>query len=99
MPGPEPPGPDPGDDPRTAGRRAADRMDAGVPWSKEWEMESFERSGLIFPVVDAGPADGETVVLLHGFPQSPSSWDDVVPLLHAAGLRTLVPAQRGYLPA
>jgi pimeloyl-ACP methyl ester carboxylesterase len=62
-------------------------------------MESFERSGLIFPVVDSGPVDGETVVLLHGFPQSPTSWDDVVPLLHAAGLRTLVPAQRGYVPA
>jgi pimeloyl-ACP methyl ester carboxylesterase len=62
-------------------------------------MESFERAGLIFPVVDRGPVEGETVVLLHGFPQSPASWDDVVPLLHAAGLRTLVPAQRGYLPS
>ena len=33
--------------------------------------------------------DGEVVVLLHGFPQRTSSWDAVVPLLHAAGFRTL----------
>ena len=36
------------------------------------------------------------MVLLHGFPQRTSSWDEVVPLLHAAGLRTLVLDQRGY---
>ena len=39
---------------------------------------------------------GEVVVLLHGFPQDPSAFDDVVPALHEAGLRTLVPTQRGY---
>jgi pimeloyl-ACP methyl ester carboxylesterase len=38
------------------------------------------------------------VVLLHGFPQDATCFDDVVPVLHEAGLRTLVPAQRGYSP-
>jgi pimeloyl-ACP methyl ester carboxylesterase len=38
------------------------------------------------------------VVLLHGFPQDGGCWDAVVPRLHAAGLRTLVPDQRGYSP-
>jgi pimeloyl-ACP methyl ester carboxylesterase len=38
------------------------------------------------------------VVLLHGFPQTSASWDDVAPLLHAAGYRTLAPDQRGYSP-
>ncbi|MFI7589350.1 alpha/beta fold hydrolase [Spongisporangium articulatum] len=61
-------------------------------------MERFERSGLTFDVRDCGPADGEPVVLLHGFPQDGTAWSGVVPLLHAAGLRTLVPDQRGYSP-
>jgi len=56
----------------------------------------FDRDGLRFRAIDSGPADGEAVVLLHGFPQRTSSWDEVVPHLHAAGLRTLVLDQRGY---
>lgn len=56
----------------------------------------FSRGPLRFQAVDSGPLDGEPVVLLHGFPQRTSSWDAVVPLLHAAGLRTLVLDQRGY---
>jgi pimeloyl-ACP methyl ester carboxylesterase len=37
-------------------------------------------------------------VLLHGFPQRASSWGEVAPLLHARGLRTVVPDLRGYSP-
>jgi pimeloyl-ACP methyl ester carboxylesterase len=36
------------------------------------------------------------VLLLHGFPQDGSCWDAVATQLHAAGLRTIVPDQRGY---
>jgi len=50
----------------------------------------------LLDVRDTGPAGGEPVVLLHGFPQDRTSWDRVLPPLHAAGLRTLVPDQRGY---
>jgi pimeloyl-ACP methyl ester carboxylesterase len=49
-------------------------------------------------VDEAGPADGPLVVLLHGFPQTPASWDQVLPGLAAAGLRVAAPAQRGYSP-
>lgn len=59
-------------------------------------MDSFTRAGLTFPVRDAGPADGPAVVLLHGFPQDGSAWDQVTSPLAGAGLRTLVPDQRGY---
>lgn len=59
-------------------------------------MNSYSRNGFRFPVVDTGPTDGEVVILLHGFPQDASSFDRVVPHLHAQGLRTLVPLQRGY---
>ncbi|WP_372437898.1 alpha/beta fold hydrolase [Cellulomonas wangleii] len=37
-------------------------------------------------------------MLLHGFPQDASAYDAVVPLLTDAGVRTLVPDQRGYSP-
>ena len=59
-------------------------------------MDSFTRGGLEFSVDDHGPAAGEVVVCLHGFPQGPEAYDAVVPLLVARGLRVLVPEQRGY---
>jgi pimeloyl-ACP methyl ester carboxylesterase len=58
----------------------------------------FTRSGLAFNVTEAGPPDGEPVLLLHGFPQHSSSWDALVPLLTEAGYRTLAMDQRGYSP-
>ena len=61
-------------------------------------MDSFRRDGLTFDVRDGGPADGEPVVLLHGFPQDSAAWDAVSPALHQHGLRTLAPDQRGCSP-
>ncbi|TQN44206.1 pimeloyl-ACP methyl ester carboxylesterase [Blastococcus colisei] len=61
-------------------------------------MDSFRRDGLTFDVLDAGPSDGDPVVLLHGFPQDATAWDRVTPALHQHGLRTLAPDQRGYSP-
>jgi pimeloyl-ACP methyl ester carboxylesterase len=59
-------------------------------------IHSYSRSGLTFDVSDSGPLDAPTVVLLHGFPASRRGFDDVAAILNAAGLRTLVPDQRGY---
>ncbi|MCP3822800.1 alpha/beta hydrolase [Streptomyces sp. A3M-1-3] len=53
---------------------------------------------LVFDVDVSGPEDGQPVLLLHGFPQSRQSWDEVVPLLNEAGLRTIAFDQRGYSP-
>jgi pimeloyl-ACP methyl ester carboxylesterase len=61
-------------------------------------VDSFRRDGLTFDVLDAGPPDGEPVVLLHGFPQDSAAWDAVSAQLHQHGLRTLAPDQRGYSP-
>ncbi|MFY1703802.1 alpha/beta fold hydrolase [Micromonospora sp. WMMA1923] len=58
----------------------------------------IETRGLTFDVAAGGPADGVPVLLLHGFPQHSGEFDDVVPALHAAGLRTYAPDQRGYSP-
>jgi pimeloyl-ACP methyl ester carboxylesterase len=46
----------------------------------------------------AGPTDGVPVVLLHGFPYDVRSFDEVSPLLAAAGARVIVPYLRGYGP-
>ncbi|MEA2171519.1 MAG: hypothetical protein QOF76_4819 [Solirubrobacteraceae bacterium] len=58
----------------------------------------FTRAGLTFDVTESGPPDGETVLLLHGFPQHRSSWDALVPILNDAGYRTIAFDQRGYSP-
>jgi pimeloyl-ACP methyl ester carboxylesterase len=61
-------------------------------------VDSFRRDGLTFDVLDGGPPDGEPVVLLHGFPQDATAWNQVSPALHRAGLRTLALDQRGHSP-
>lgn len=61
-------------------------------------MEQFHRDGLVFDVIDEGPADGPVVVLLHGFPQHNTSWEAVMARLTARGYRCLAPNQRGYSP-
>lgn len=43
-----------------------------------------------------GNADGELVLLLHGFPQSRHSWRLQLPALIEAGYRVIAPDQRGY---
>jgi pimeloyl-ACP methyl ester carboxylesterase len=45
---------------------------------------------------DAGPQDGPAVLLLHGWPYDIHSFDEVTPLLVAAGYRVVVPHLRGY---
>ncbi|MGC5021898.1 alpha/beta fold hydrolase [Micromonospora sp. DT47] len=57
-----------------------------------------EARGLTFEVRTGGPEGGDPVLLLHGFPQHGGEWDEVVPALHAAGLRTYALDQRGYSP-
>lgn len=61
-------------------------------------MDSWTRDGLQLDVLDRGPAAGEPVVCLHGFPQDATSFDGVAARLAAQGLRVLAPDQRGYSP-
>src|SRR5215813_11242493 len=46
--------------------------------------------------VEAGPADGPAVILLHGWPYDIHSFVDVTPLLASVGYRVIVPYLRGY---
>lgn len=61
-------------------------------------IAEYSRGPFTFDVIDSGPEDGIPVVLLHGFPERAAAWDDVAERLHAHGLRTYAPDQRGYSP-
>lgn len=54
---------------------------------------------LRFPLREAGPADGEPVVLLHGFPDCLQTFDEQLRALGEAGYRAIAPALRGYSAA
>ena len=51
-----------------------------------------------FRTLVSGPAGGEPVLLLHGFPQSSQCWTGALDTLGAAGFRAVAPDQRGYSP-
>jgi len=46
----------------------------------------------------AGPADGPTAVLLHGFPYDVRCYDEVAAVLADAGMRVVAPYLRGFGP-
>lgn len=57
------------------------------------------RTDLLEIAVDAwGPAGGDPVLLLHGFPYDPRSFDRAAVLLAAEGLRCYAPYLRGFGP-
>jgi pimeloyl-ACP methyl ester carboxylesterase len=62
------------------------------------ELLRVDVGDLTFDVRVDGPEDGRPVLLLHGFPETSTSWAAVTPLLTRAGLRTYAPDQLGYSP-
>jgi len=59
-------------------------------------LKQIDAGVLNIGYVDAGPANGPAVILLHGWPYDIHSFIDVVPLLTAAGYRVIVPHARGF---
>lgn len=59
---------------------------------------SVQQGDLTLTAMLEGPADGPVLMLVHGFPDTPHSWDAVVPVLVDAGYRVLRPWLRGYTP-
>ncbi|MGW3046198.1 alpha/beta fold hydrolase [Kitasatospora sp. NPDC001159] len=51
-----------------------------------------------FDALAAGPADGELVLLLHGFPEFADCWTEEIHALAEAGYRAVAVNQRGYSP-
>jgi pimeloyl-ACP methyl ester carboxylesterase len=60
------------------------------------ETRDVPLGGLTFSVDVAGPAGGEPVLLLHGFPETRHMWRAQLEALGAAGYRAIAPDQRGY---
>jgi len=61
-------------------------------------LRSIRTRHLDVGYVDTGPADGDPIILLHGFPYDIHSYAEVVPLLTARGRRVVVPHLRGHGP-
>ena len=59
-------------------------------------VEQIDAGMLNIGYVDIGTADGQPVVLLHGWPYDIHSYADVAPALGAAGYRVIVPHLRGF---
>lgn len=81
-------------------RAAPEPRSPSVPAHGDYRgcMRHFSRAGLHFDVRDEGPENGPAVLLLHGFPQDATAWDQIVTPLHDRGYRTLAPDLRGYSP-
>jgi pimeloyl-ACP methyl ester carboxylesterase len=60
------------------------------------QLKQIDAGLLNVGYAEAGPADGQAVILLHGWPYDIHSFVDVAPLLASAGYRVIVPYVRGY---
>jgi pimeloyl-ACP methyl ester carboxylesterase len=60
------------------------------------KLHHAKTSTLKIAYEEGGPKNGKPVLLLHGWPDSPRTWDKVVPALQAAGYRTIAPYLRGF---
>jgi pimeloyl-ACP methyl ester carboxylesterase len=68
------------------------RSALGIPL----ESSFVEANGIRLHVVQAGPADGPPVLLLHGFPEFWWTWHAQLAALAQAGFRVIVPDLRGF---
>ena len=59
-------------------------------------LKQIEAGVLDVGYVEGGPANGQPVVLLHGWPYDIHSFAEVTPMLAASGYRVIVPFVRGY---
>ena len=61
-------------------------------------MKQVTAGALDIAYLELGPAQGDPVVLLHGFPYDVHAYDEVARRLAAGGQRCLIPYLRGYGP-
>lgn len=60
------------------------------------QIKQIDAGVLNIGYVEAGPADGPVVILLHGWPYDIYSFAEVTPILVKKGYRVIVPYLRGY---
>jgi pimeloyl-ACP methyl ester carboxylesterase len=56
-----------------------------------------EANGMRFAYLEWG--SGPLVLAMHGFPDTPHTWNVIGPALAAEGFRVVAPFQRGYAPS
>jgi pimeloyl-ACP methyl ester carboxylesterase len=59
-------------------------------------MKTIRTELLEVAYFDGGPQDGEPLLLLHGWPESPSGFNEICFRLNEAGFRTIAPFLRGF---
>jgi len=59
-------------------------------------VKSVDANGVSFAYLEQGT--GPLVLLVHGFPDTPHTWDAAMPAIAAAGYRAVAPFTRGYAP-
>ena len=69
---------------------------AAAPLPTGMDVKQIAAGVLNVGYVDAGPADGSPVLLLHGWPYDIHAYGEVTPLLVEEGHRVIVPYLRGY---
>ena len=60
------------------------------------QMAMITAGDLTMAVSLNGPKDGQPLLLIHGWPDDASTWDEVAPALAAEGFRVIVPTLRGF---
>src|SRR5947199_7131294 len=60
------------------------------------EIQRIEAGGVEFAYLSVG--EGPLALCLHGFPDSPHTWDGLLPGLADRGFRAVAPWMRGYAP-
>ena len=60
------------------------------------ELKTIDANGLTFSYLEAG--SGPLVLCLHGFPDTPHTFSDMMPVLAEAGYHVVAPYMRGYPP-
>jgi pimeloyl-ACP methyl ester carboxylesterase len=59
-------------------------------------MKTIRTELLEIAYLDDGPKDGEPILALHGWPESPVGFEEISSRLHEAGFRTIAPFLRGF---
>lgn len=62
------------------------------------EPRFVQARGLRFAYHEAGPADGPLCLFVHGFPDTPRTWEHALPVAARLGFRAVAPFTRGYAP-
>ncbi len=58
----------------------------------------IQANGLRFAFVESGPADGPLALFVHGFPDTPKTWEHALPVAAELGFHAVAPFTRGYAP-